>query len=169
MASDIRLTPVSFVVLGLIDQGGPATPYELKQRLAVGPGNLWSVQHAQIYSEPERLAAAGYLQEEREEGGRRRRTYSLERRGRSALRRWLEEPAATSTELRDPGLLKLYFGADSTALAPSQLESHRAKLAAYERTMAADPGSGPRGPWLALEMGIAAERAWIRFWSGLAR
>lgn len=159
---------MSFVVLGLIDQGGPATPYDLKQRLAAGPGNLWSVQHAQIYSEPERLAAAGYLRERREDGGRRRKTYSLERRGREALRRWLAEPAATNTELRDPGLLKLYFGADPGALAPEQLAAHRAKLAEYERTMAADPGGDPRGPWLALEMGIAAERAWIRFWSGLA-
>jgi len=158
---------VSFVVLGLIEQGGPATPYELKQRLAVGPGNLWSVQHAQIYSEPERLAGAGYLRERREEGGRRRKTYSLERRGREALRRWLGEPAATNTELRDPGLLKLYFGADPATLAPEQLAAHRAKLDQFERLMAADPGGEPRGPWLALEMGIAAERARIRFWSKL--
>ena len=158
---------MSFVVLGLIDQGGPATPYDLKQRLATGPGNLWSVQHAQIYSEPERLAADGYLRERREGGGRRRKTYSLERRGREALRRWLTEPAATNVELRDPGLLKLYFGADPAGLAPEQVAAHRAKLADYERLMAADPGGDPRGPWLALEMGIAAERAWIRFWSAL--
>lgn len=168
MMGDVRLTPVSYVVLGLIEHGGPATPYDLKQRLALGPGNLWSVQHAQMYSEPQRLAAAGYLSERREEGGRRRRTFLLERRGRDALRRWLAEPAATNTELRDPGLLKLYFGAEPRALASGQLAAHRAKLAEYERAMGSDPGDEPRGPWLALEMGIAAERAWIRFWSALA-
>lgn len=168
MSTDLRLTPVSYVVLGLIDQGGPATPYDLKQRLAAGPGDLWSVQHAQIYSEPERLSTAGYLREEREQGGRRRRTYSLEQRGRDALKEWLAEPAGTSTELRDPGLLKLYFGADAAALAPGQLEAHRAKLADYEANRALDPGTEPRGPWVALEMGIAAERAWIRFWEKLA-
>ncbi|MEA2479070.1 MAG: hypothetical protein QOJ07_992, partial [Thermoleophilaceae bacterium] len=51
MASDtdhIRLTPASYVVLGLIALGGPATPYDLKTRLAAGPGNLWSIQHAQV-------------------------------------------------------------------------------------------------------------------------
>ena len=56
----IRLTPVSYIVLGLIDAAGEATPYQLKTAAAASVGNLWSVQHAQLYSEPERLA--GILQ-----------------------------------------------------------------------------------------------------------
>ena len=57
------------MVLGLIEFAGEATPYQLKQVAAVSVGNFWTLQHAQLYSEPERLAAAGLLDEKREEGG----------------------------------------------------------------------------------------------------
>jgi DNA-binding PadR family transcriptional regulator len=73
-------------VLGLLDRLGASTPYELKQAHAIGIGNFWTVQHAQFYSEPERLSAAGLLTEEREEGGRRRRRYTITAAGREALR-----------------------------------------------------------------------------------
>ena len=45
-------------MLGLLEMSGEATPYELKQAVAVTLGSFWSVQHAQLYSEPERLAKA---------------------------------------------------------------------------------------------------------------
>src|SRR3954451_10260530 len=89
-----RLTPVSYIVLGLLDRLGPSTPYELKRAHAIGIGNFWTVQHAQFYSEPERLAEAGLLTEDREEGGRRRRRYAITAAGRRALREWLAEPTA---------------------------------------------------------------------------
>lgn len=167
----IRLTPTSYVVLGLIERVGEATPYELKRMVALGVGNLWSLQHAQLYSEPERLAEAGYLTEEREAGGRRRRRYRVTGQGRDALRRWLAEPTAELTELRDPGLLKLFFGADPAALARVQLEAHRHKLAEYEALQAQSPAGDAQapGPRLTLEAGIGHEREWIRFWSRLAK
>lgn len=59
-----RLTAVSYMVLGLIERAGEATPYQLKQVAARSVGNFWSIQHAQLYTEPERLAAAGLLAEE---------------------------------------------------------------------------------------------------------
>jgi hypothetical protein len=70
------------------------------------------------------------------------------------------------TELRDLGLLKLFFGADPPALAAARLAVHRVKLAEYE---ALAGGELPRGPRLALESGIGHEREWIRFWERLAR
>jgi DNA-binding PadR family transcriptional regulator len=161
-----RLTPTSYIVLGLVAQAGEATPYDLKRMVAAGLANLWSVQHAQLYSEPERLAAGGYLREQREESGRRRRRYALTARGREALRAWLATPTEEFTELRDPGLLKLFFGADPATVAPAQLAVHQAKLAEYERVRAAGAAAGdvPRGPALTLEAGIGHEREWIRFW-----
>jgi len=167
----IRLSSVSYVVLGLIERVGEATPYDLKRMVALGVGNLWSLQHAQLYTEPERLAVAGYLTEERETGGRRRKRYRVTRQGRDVLRRWLAEPTAELTELRDPGLLKLFFGADPAALAPVQLEAHRRKLAEYEALRAQSPAGDAQapGPPLALEAGIGHEREWIRFWSRLAK
>ena len=165
----ITLTPTAYIVLGLLEAAGRGTPYDLKRMVAASIGNFWSLQHAQLYTEPERLAAAGLLTERREEGGRRRKIYSLTAAGRAALKEWRETPTDELSELRDPALLKLFLGADPTKLAPPQVEAHRRKLAQYEATREADPGDGPRGPWVALEAGIAHERVWIEFWEGLAR
>jgi DNA-binding PadR family transcriptional regulator len=94
VSSEIRLTPTSYIVLGLIELCEEATPYDLKQAVAGGRGNFWTHQHAQLYTEPERLAGAGYLSERREEGGRRRRHYRVTERGREALRRRRERHAS---------------------------------------------------------------------------
>ena len=166
--ADIRLTPTSYVVLGLLDAAGEATPYALKAMAAESVGNLWSVQHAQLYSEPERLAAAGLVAEEREQGGRRRRTYQLTDAGRSAFAAWLSSPATGTTELRDIGLLQLFFGADPAAVAAAQLPPHEARLAEYEELRRRPGEPMPRGPSLALDAGIAHEREWVRFWRAVA-
>jgi PadR family transcriptional regulator, regulatory protein AphA len=166
-----RLTPTSYIVLGLLDRLGPSTPYELKQAHTLGMGNFWTVQHAQFYSEPERLAAAGLLSEEREEGGRRRRRYSITGPGRKALQDWVATPTAELTvELRDPGLLKLYLDAEPGPLAAAQLEAHRAKLAEYEAIAAeAGPADAATGPRRTLDAGLRHERAWVAFWQAIAR
>ena len=165
-----RLTPTSYIVLGLLDRLGPSTPYELKQAHALGIGNFWTVQHAQFYSEPERLAEAGLVSEQREEGGRRRRRYTITAAGRRALGEWLATPTAELTvELRDPGLLKLHLGADPGPLADAQLKAHRGKLAEYEEIAAAAPQGADRGPWRTLQAGLGHEREWVRFWEEVAR
>ena len=169
MQEDLRLSPTSYIVLGLLGWAGEATPYDLKQLVAASVGEFWSLQHAQLYTEPERLAQAGLLTEKREEGGRRRKRYSLTKAGRAALDAWLASPTSDWTELRDPGLLQLFFGADPAALAAAQLETHRAKLAQYEELHRTPQLEELRGPRLALEAGIAHEREWIRFWEGLAK
>ena len=69
--------------------------------------------------------------------------------------------------MRNPALLKLFFGADPAQLAATELQRHRAKLAHYEAIRARDDGSGPRGPFLALEAGLRHEREWIDFWQEL--
>jgi DNA-binding PadR family transcriptional regulator len=168
MSSEIRLTPTSFIVIGLLEAAGEATPYELKQVVAASLGDFWSIQHAQLYSEPERLAEAGYLSERREEGGRRRRHYKITAAGRKALKSWLDEPTGELTELRDPGLLKLFFGADPKALAEAQVPVHQGKLSDYEELLARMGADAPAGIRLSLESGIGHEREWVRFWSKLA-
>ncbi len=162
-----RLTPTSYIVLGLLARDGAATPYALKAAVAGGVGNLRSVQHAQLYTEPERLARAGLVDEEREEGGRRRRTYRLTDAGREALEAWLASPADGFTELRDPGLLQLFFGAEPGSVAAAQTALHEAKLAEYEALRAEAGEHMAAGPRLALEAGIGHEREWIRFWGAL--
>ncbi|HEY7256340.1 MAG TPA: helix-turn-helix transcriptional regulator [Solirubrobacterales bacterium] len=166
MSSDIRLTPTSYIVLGMLGIAGESTPYELKQGVAISLGNFWSLQHAQLYSEPERLAAAGYVTERREKVGRRRRHYRITAKGRRALADWVAETTDDLPELRDPALLKVFFGADPGPLATRQLAAHRAKLEEYESIL--ELGEHLlEGPRITLEGGIAHEKQWLRFWSRL--
>jgi PadR family transcriptional regulator, regulatory protein AphA len=165
---EISLTPTSYIVLGLLERLGGGTPYDLKRRVAESIGNFWSVPHSALYAEPERLEAAGYLTSEREEGGRRRKRYTLTKLGRDALEQWRATVIQDAhVEMRDLSLLKLHLGADPATLAPAQLEAHKRKLVAYERRRAQDPRTGPRGPWLTLDVGIAHEREWVHFWTQL--
>jgi PadR family transcriptional regulator AphA len=164
---DIRLTPTSYIVLGLISAAGKATPYDLKQMHASGIGGFWTLNHAQLYAEPDRLVEGGYLKVEREDGGRRRKMYELTSSGRAALDDWLANPSDDFTELRDVGLLQLFFGADPQAVAEVQLRIHGDALAQYEE-LHKGAGEWPEGARLVLESGIGHEREWLRFWARLA-
>jgi DNA-binding PadR family transcriptional regulator len=163
-----RLTPTSYIVLGLLELGGESTPYGLKQLVATSVGNFWTLHHAQLYTEPERLAKAGYLTERREKGGRRRRLYAITESGRTALDDWRAEGTTSLGELREPALLKLFFGADPAQLAAVQIPAHRAKLAEYEAIREGMPEAVPEGPRLALEAGIRHELGSIEFWERFA-
>jgi PadR family transcriptional regulator, regulatory protein AphA len=168
LQDETRLTSTSYIVLGMLHDAGEATPYDLKQRLAVSVANFWPVPHAQLYREPDRLAAAGYVSERREEGGRRRRFYAITDRGTAALREWLDEAPSQPPELRDAGVLKLFFGADPAAVAGRQRPLHEAKLAEYEQLherLTAD--DAPAGWRRALEAGIRHERAMVASWAEL--
>src|SRR3954463_750727 len=96
---EIRLTPTSYIVLGLLEMSGESTPYALKQLVAGSVGFFWTLPHPQLYTEPERLAAGGYLDEKREERGRRRRLYSITAKGRRALESWRTETTTDLAEL----------------------------------------------------------------------
>ena len=167
---DLELTPTSYIVLGLIEALGEASPYDLKRSIAASVANFWSVPHSQTYREPERLGRAGYLTERREttRGGRARKLYAITPRGAEVLDAWRRAPAKGLPELRDPGLLKLFFGAEARALAAARRDAHQRHLEEFEAYLPQDDGSPPRGPWLVLEAGIAHEREWVRFWSALA-
>src|ERR1700681_1573985 len=107
--SSPRLTETSYIVLGLIEQIGPATPYDLKRVAQLSTVNFWSVPHTQLYTECARLAEAGLLSERQEQTGRRRRTYTLTSRGRQELERWRSEPSGELEQVRDPATLKLFL------------------------------------------------------------
>lgn len=163
-----QLTPTSYIVLGLVETAGDATPYELARRLAGGIGNLWPVPRSQVYAESERLAGSGHLELTQERAGRRRRTYSLTSRGSAALDLWRRVRARALPDLRDPGLLQLYFGAEAKGLASGRLAQHRARLSDYEELLERGEAEGRPGPMLALRAAVLHERASIEFWSELA-
>jgi PadR family transcriptional regulator, regulatory protein AphA len=169
MNSEIELTHTSHIVLGLLSMSGEATPYDLKQMVAGTVGHFWSLPHSQLYAEPARLARAGYVTEQREHDGRRRKLYSLTDRGRDALEDWLGVLTPEPYMLRDLALLKLFFGADARELAEVQLETHQQKLSEYEALAEQIAEHGPVGARLALDLGIRHERETVGFWEEHAR
>ena len=94
LLSSPTLTPTSAMVLGFLRAAGPSTPYDLKQMHALSVGHFWSIPHSQLYAEPERLAKTGLVSEEREDGGRRRRRFTITPAGEAALDAWLADPQA---------------------------------------------------------------------------
>ena len=163
--SNARLTDTSYAVMGLLDSWGPATPYQLKQIAQESIFHFWSIPHTQLYTECARLAEDGLLDEHREETGRRRRVFRLSASGRKALSQWRADPRTELYELRDPGLLKLFCGANPAAVAEAQLSKHERRLAQYKEILATR--ELPEGPRLSLEGGIGHENEYIRFWTGL--
>lgn len=128
-SKSIRLTGTSYALLAVLDEFGEMTSYDIKQAMESSIQNFWPVPHTTAYEEPARLAAAGYLSARQEEGGRRRRVYSLTDAGRTALAEWAAEPAAAPPQLRDEVMLKVFAGADPGSLAEERIAWHRAKLA----------------------------------------
>src|SRR4051794_41318874 len=115
---DIRLTPTSYIVLGLISAAGRATPYDLKRVHQQGIGGFWTLNHAQLYAEPDRLVEGGYLSVEREEGGRRRKLYEVTPAGRRAPQEGLPHPPDEVTQTPHPRPPPLLFRAPPPGPAP---------------------------------------------------
>jgi PadR family transcriptional regulator, regulatory protein AphA len=98
------------------------------------------------------------------------------------LHAWLARSSQEPAELRDPGLLQLFFAdlgppGARLAIATSQLAIHRAKLADYEEDARVEgevdgalPGNRTAERWRGetLRMGILYERAAVEFWTGIA-
>jgi DNA-binding PadR family transcriptional regulator len=164
-----QLTPISYVVLGLVADGA-TTSYDMKQKASRSVGYFWNFPHSQLYAEPAHLVELGLLEEEREASGRRRRVFSLTASGREALDGWLRQPTSDQPQIRDTGLLKLFFGANLSAaevaeLARAQEEAHRARLAVYE-SIAGDAVE-PRHAAV-VRAGLLHERTFVDFWREIA-
>lgn len=172
---EAELTPSSYIVLGMVTAFGPATSYDIHQWAENSIGNFWPFSRAQLYAEPRRLTTAGLLSEEQEESGRRRRSYAVTEGGRAQLTAWLREPTRAPTEIRDLGLLKLYFSQLSTKdslvqLAAEQAEAHQRRLILYKQ-LQADLVDEDKAAFalVTLEMGARFEQMAVDFWEEVAR
>ncbi|HEU4979117.1 MAG TPA: PadR family transcriptional regulator [Solirubrobacteraceae bacterium] len=158
----IKLTTTSYAVLGLIDFIGPASPYDLKRAIEQTLSHFWPVPHTTFYAEPARLAAGGFLSEEQEAGGRRRKTYALTAAGRDALAEWVAAPTAQPPQVRDEAVLKIFCGADPEPLLGERVEWLRAELEELEGYLdAVRAAGGPAGVERSLLVGTAYTRAMI--------
>jgi DNA-binding PadR family transcriptional regulator len=172
--STSRLSNTSYLVLGLVEGLEGATPYDLKQMVSMSLGYFWSFPHSQLYSEPDRLVKLALLEVEQEQGGRRRKRYTITESGHEALQEWLQDPEAERMELRDAGLLKLFFGElageeDITRLAQARAAACEQELKEYEK-IEQDIADVPdmRYPYATLRLGIACVRTFRDFWADVA-
>ncbi len=151
------LTPTARVILGMLSLG-KQTGYDIKQFVDKSTRFFWAASYGQIYPELRRLEEAGLVAgTEEPAGGRARTVYELTPAGRAALERWLGSGAEPLYELRDEGMLKLFF---SDALPEQTAANLLAMRAVHERKLellrAIEPIAelGPDGPRLTLELGI---------------
>jgi len=109
LADMSRISPTSRVILGLL-AFEPRTGYDIKQVTDRSTRFFWGASYGQIYPELRRLEAARLVRSRQEPRGEvPRRVYRLTKKGRAALDAWLSDPSE-QYEVRDEGLLKLFFG-----------------------------------------------------------
>lgn len=172
MPERVSLTPTSYVVLGLVAKRQPVTSYELKQQVADSIGYFWPFPHSQLYAEPLRLEDAGLLASDVEASGRKRRRYTITPAGRVVLGRWLHQGATEPTEIRDLGLLKLFFASmapeeDRRALAAEQHRGHEERHREYVLLRERFGDGGDVYEMRTLQMGLLFEETMIAFWREL--
>jgi DNA-binding PadR family transcriptional regulator len=174
-AAAIRLSPTSYLVLGLIGLRGASTPYDLKRAVSRSISHFWPFPHSQLYGEPERLVEIGLLSRKDESGGRHRKLYTLTKQGRHALQDWVKSPPAGIFEIRDIAVLQLFFSEfmsekDLVALAVNQSSLYRERLATYQGiASAAGESHIKRRRMASVHLGIRMVEACIDFWDDIAK
>src|SRR3954471_3051076 len=156
------MTPTSRVLLGMI-RLGRRTGYEIKQLVDVSARFFWSASYGQIYPELKRLEEEGLIRgEDAATNGRARRAYELTPAGEEALDGWLRSGAPPLLEMRDEGLLRLFFsdgmsGAEKAALIRAMGDRHQEVVASLE-SIEEDAGAKGVGPHDVLRFGLAYHR-----------
>jgi DNA-binding PadR family transcriptional regulator len=158
------LTPTGRVILGMLALGN-RTGYEIKQVVDRSTRHFWAASYGQIYPELRRLENQGLVEGRPEpSGGRTRIAYELTNAGAEALGEWLASDDEPLYELRDEGMLKLFF---SDSLPDERVpniramrERHQSKLAQLE-ALQPKVGEMPPGPRLTLELGIELTKRYI--------
>jgi PadR family transcriptional regulator AphA len=103
------LNATARVILGLL-KFEPRTGYDIKRVTDFSTRFFWRASYGQIYPELRALELAGLVRSREEPHGRRpRRVYELTAKGDRALTEWLRSESDLY-ELRDEGLLRLFFG-----------------------------------------------------------
>jgi PadR family transcriptional regulator AphA len=151
---------------------GRQTGYDIKQLVDKSTRHFWSASYGQIYPELRRLEEQGLIKGRSEpRGGRARTVYTLTPAGQAALGEWLEPEGDPPFEVRDEGMLRLFFSDIGT---PEQrLQNVRAMRNTHQRTVAqlealhAAATEMPPGPLMTLELGLGVHR-WIVDWCDTA-
>lgn len=163
----MKLGPPDYVVLGMIRQGAQSG-YAIKRAVEVSIRFFWTISQAQIYPSLARLERADLVRGKSElNGRRRRRTFALTRSGEAALREWLRREEPIPFELRDIGLVKLFFAdaldqSEARPLLTSMLRRSEGRILTLRSIVPEAERMTQEGnpyPLLTLQMGMAFHQA----------
>lgn len=174
-----ELSATGRVILGMLALG-TETGYDIKQLVDNSTRFFWAASYGQIYPELRRLERQGLVAgRSRPSGARARTVYHLTDAGRDALDAWLGSTREPVWELRDEGMLKLFF---SDAARPEQQltivrtmrDRQARKLAELReiegRVTEGRVTDGPQaGPHITLQLGIAMTEGLVRAWEAAER
>jgi PadR family transcriptional regulator, regulatory protein AphA len=159
----------AYVVLGMVRLGA-RSGYEIKQAVELSIRFFWTISQAQIYPSLEQLERAELVRGRSEPQGRRpRRVYDITETGEVALEEWLRGEEPMPFELRDIGLVKLFFADaldrdDALALLTAVERRSQERVATLREiepgAQLADQESNAH-PLLTLRIGIAFHEAII--------
>ncbi len=92
MSRPVHLSATSYAILGLLSVRSWTT-YELAQQMSRSLRRIWPRAESKIYEAPKKLAEQGLARARAEAvGGRPRTRYTITRKGRRELTKWLSEP-----------------------------------------------------------------------------
>jgi DNA-binding PadR family transcriptional regulator len=161
----MALSPTAYVILGMLGWR-PMSGYEIKSLVDKSTRLFWAASYGQIYPELRRLAESGLIEgKANPQGGRKRNVYRLTPAGRKEFRAWLAADPEVF-ELRDEGLLKLFFadaaGGDSAAATLEAKRRHHAQI--VEHLTEIEATGKPEGyAYLVLRYGIEFNE-WMAGW-----
>ena len=162
------LSPAAYVVLGMLRKGA-RSGYDIKQAVDVSTRFFWTISHAQIYPALKALERDGLIRgEEAPHGQRQRRVYELTADGERVLAAWIADEEEPSLEIRDVGLLKLFFAGAAPGATPGLLRAmrerseqtlHRMRTEILPAAEQLAEETGDRHPLTVLRAGIAVHES----------
>jgi PadR family transcriptional regulator AphA len=161
----MELSPTAYVILGMLGWR-PMSGYEIKSIVDKSTRFFWAASYGQIYPELRRLSDGGLIEGRASpQGGRKRNVYRLTAAGRKELRAWLKADPEVY-EVRDEGLLKLFFAAATNGgSALGTLDAMRRQHQQVVEQLKAVEAEGPPAgfAYLVLRHGIEFHE-WIADW-----
>jgi PadR family transcriptional regulator, regulatory protein AphA len=124
----MELSATAKVILGML-AARPRSGYEIKQLTDNSARFFWAASYGQIYPELKRLEDGGLIAgTDAAQGARQRTVYKLTAKGKRAATEWINsEPQVF--ELRDEGLLELFFAGSIEPARTAEIARERAERA----------------------------------------
>jgi PadR family transcriptional regulator, regulatory protein AphA len=125
----MELSATAKVILGML-AARPRSGYEIKTLVDSSARFFWAASYGQIYPELKRMENAGLITgADASKGARQRTVYKLTAKGKRAAREWIER-APQVFELRDEGLLELFFAGSIEQSRTAEIARERAARSA---------------------------------------